>query len=145
MRHGRLGTINWADRLAILTLDACHVQTARTGPSHLSRDEETILRRDDITPRRCELRRHIPNCPPAAAAAGSCESARRYGPESSLGPISVGGMLVREGGEDAVVRGPPLRLPHQVVEDIRVWDVPAANEVIPTKASQQRLIVECES
>ncbi len=25
--HGRLGTINWADRLAILTLDACHVQT----------------------------------------------------------------------------------------------------------------------
>ncbi len=26
MRHGRLGTINWADRLAILTLDACHVQ-----------------------------------------------------------------------------------------------------------------------
>ncbi len=27
MRHGRLGTINWADRLAILTLDACHVQT----------------------------------------------------------------------------------------------------------------------
>jgi hypothetical protein len=29
MRHGRLGTINWADRLAILTLDACHVQTDR--------------------------------------------------------------------------------------------------------------------
>ena len=27
MRHGRLGTIDWADRLAILTLDACHVQT----------------------------------------------------------------------------------------------------------------------
>ena len=28
MRHSRLGTINWADRLAILTLDAaCHVQT----------------------------------------------------------------------------------------------------------------------
>jgi hypothetical protein len=29
MHHGRLGTINWADslRLAILTLDACHVQT----------------------------------------------------------------------------------------------------------------------
>jgi hypothetical protein len=27
MRHGRLGTINWTDRLAILTLDACHVQT----------------------------------------------------------------------------------------------------------------------
>jgi hypothetical protein len=25
--HGRLGTIHWADRLAILTLDACHVQT----------------------------------------------------------------------------------------------------------------------
>ena len=25
--YGRLGTINWADRLAILTLDACHVQT----------------------------------------------------------------------------------------------------------------------
>jgi hypothetical protein len=24
---GQLGTINWADRLAILTLDACHVQT----------------------------------------------------------------------------------------------------------------------
>ena len=31
MRHGRLGTINWADRLAILTLVACHVQTH--GPS----------------------------------------------------------------------------------------------------------------
>ncbi len=30
MRHGRLGTINWADRLAILTLDACHVQTVKT-------------------------------------------------------------------------------------------------------------------
>jgi hypothetical protein len=27
MRHGRLGTIDDADRLAILTLDACHVQT----------------------------------------------------------------------------------------------------------------------
>ena len=27
MRHGRLGTINGADRLAILSLDACHVQT----------------------------------------------------------------------------------------------------------------------
>jgi hypothetical protein len=27
MRHGRLGAINWADRLAFLTLDACHVQT----------------------------------------------------------------------------------------------------------------------
>ncbi len=27
MRHGRLGTIDGADRLAILTLDACHVQT----------------------------------------------------------------------------------------------------------------------
>ncbi len=34
MRHGRLGTINWADRLAILTLDACHVQTQNTiGPT----------------------------------------------------------------------------------------------------------------
>jgi hypothetical protein len=31
MHHGRLGTINWADRLAILTLDACHVQTACGG------------------------------------------------------------------------------------------------------------------
>ncbi len=29
MRHGRLGTIDGADRLAILTLDACHVQTRR--------------------------------------------------------------------------------------------------------------------
>jgi hypothetical protein len=28
MRHGRLGTIDGADRLAILTLDACHVQTS---------------------------------------------------------------------------------------------------------------------
>ncbi len=27
MRHGRLGAIDWADRLAILTFDACHVQT----------------------------------------------------------------------------------------------------------------------
>ena len=27
MRLGRLGTIDGADRLAILTLDACHVQT----------------------------------------------------------------------------------------------------------------------
>jgi hypothetical protein len=27
MRHGRLGTTNWAERLAILTLDACHVQS----------------------------------------------------------------------------------------------------------------------
>jgi hypothetical protein len=27
MRHGRLCTIKWADRLAILTFDACHVQT----------------------------------------------------------------------------------------------------------------------
>ncbi len=27
MRYGRLGTIDWADRLAILTLDACQVQT----------------------------------------------------------------------------------------------------------------------
>jgi hypothetical protein len=27
MRHGRLGTIDGADRLAILTLDACHDQT----------------------------------------------------------------------------------------------------------------------
>jgi hypothetical protein len=32
MRHGRLGTTNRADRLAILTLDACHVQTAATIP-----------------------------------------------------------------------------------------------------------------
>jgi hypothetical protein len=30
MRHGRLGTIDGADRLAILTLDACHVQTRVT-------------------------------------------------------------------------------------------------------------------
>ncbi len=30
MRNGRLGTVNGADRLAILTLDACHVQTACT-------------------------------------------------------------------------------------------------------------------
>ncbi len=30
MRHGRMGTIKWADRLAILTLDACHVQTQHT-------------------------------------------------------------------------------------------------------------------
>ncbi len=27
MSSGLMGTINWADRLAILTLDACHVQT----------------------------------------------------------------------------------------------------------------------
>ncbi len=27
VRHGRLGTIDVADRLAILTLDTCHVQT----------------------------------------------------------------------------------------------------------------------
>ncbi len=33
MRHGLLGTINWADRRAILTLDACHVQIRLT-PSH---------------------------------------------------------------------------------------------------------------
>jgi hypothetical protein len=37
MRHGRMGSIDWADRLAIFTLDACHVQTApplagRVGP-----------------------------------------------------------------------------------------------------------------
>jgi hypothetical protein len=32
MHHGRLGTINWADRLAILTLDACHVQTPAPCP-----------------------------------------------------------------------------------------------------------------
>jgi hypothetical protein len=30
MRHGQLGTIDLADRLAILTLDACHVQTKST-------------------------------------------------------------------------------------------------------------------
>ncbi len=30
MRRGRLGTIDGADRLAILPLDACHVQTAGT-------------------------------------------------------------------------------------------------------------------
>jgi hypothetical protein len=39
MRYGQLGAVNWADRLAILTLDACrlailtldgcHVQTSR--------------------------------------------------------------------------------------------------------------------
>ncbi len=31
MRHGRLGTIGWADRLAILTLGGCHAQTQLVG------------------------------------------------------------------------------------------------------------------
>jgi hypothetical protein len=33
MRHGRLGTIDGADRLATLTLDACHLQTLASGCS----------------------------------------------------------------------------------------------------------------
>jgi hypothetical protein len=39
MRLGRLGTINGADRLAILPLDACHVQTVLTEEKEEMREE----------------------------------------------------------------------------------------------------------
>ncbi len=34
--HYRIISINWADRLAILTLEACHVQTCRSSRNLLS-------------------------------------------------------------------------------------------------------------
>ncbi len=44
MGHGRLGNINWADRLAILTLDACHVQTSRAVPwARTSLDRQRVI------------------------------------------------------------------------------------------------------
>jgi hypothetical protein len=39
MRLGRLGTIDGADRLAILPLDACHVQTFWAGESERASTE----------------------------------------------------------------------------------------------------------
>ncbi len=68
-----------------------------------------------------------------AAAAGTCNREPSYRLGQSQGPNSVGSILVRKGGEDTVVRGPSLRIPHQVVEDVRLWDVPATNEFIPAQ------------
>ncbi len=55
MRHGRLGTVHWAGRLAILTLDACHVQTplqnGRAGAqtdSHIFANDGLILIRHKV-------------------------------------------------------------------------------------------------
>jgi hypothetical protein len=48
MRHGRLGTIDGADRLAILTLDACHVQTPLQNGKAGAQSDSHILAIDGI-------------------------------------------------------------------------------------------------
>ncbi len=65
MRHGRQGTINWADRLAILTLDANHVETplqnGKAGPqsvSHIFANDGLPLQPSDPVWRYLVLLRH---------------------------------------------------------------------------------------
>jgi hypothetical protein len=48
MGRGRLGTINWADRLAILTLDACHVQTPLQNGKAGAQSDSYILANDGL-------------------------------------------------------------------------------------------------
>jgi hypothetical protein len=50
MRHRRLGTISWADRLAILTFDACYVTVQTVCRLLLSESELWPLRRRSKTP-----------------------------------------------------------------------------------------------
>ena len=48
MRHGRLGTIDGADRLAILTLDAYHVQSPLQNGKAGAQSDSHILAIDGI-------------------------------------------------------------------------------------------------
>jgi hypothetical protein len=48
MRHGRLGTINWADRLAILTLDTCHVRAPLQNWKFGAQSDSHILANDGL-------------------------------------------------------------------------------------------------
>ncbi len=52
MRHGRLGTINlnWADRLAILTLDSYHVQTPLQNGKANAQSDSYIFANDSLPP-----------------------------------------------------------------------------------------------
>ncbi len=48
VRHGRLGAIDWADKLAILTLDACHVQTPLQNGKTGAQSDSHILTNDGL-------------------------------------------------------------------------------------------------